>query len=149
MRGADPCVSVRDEAALFQRYAVVSGLLVSEDRAGVPVGFQKLPDQFVKRDSLRTGQINHAVQRFRHRHAGNGRSHFIGNDRLIGTERKEFVVLLEERLALAPPRPSRTMRSQACESQKPSGGKHFLELGQDFLGYIRIQLAQAAQASGL
>jgi len=72
----------RDEAALFQRYAEVSGLLVGDDRGGVTIGFQKLPDHVVERDGVRTGQINHAVQRFRHRDAGQGCGHVIGNDGL-------------------------------------------------------------------
>jgi len=63
MRGAEKLVFVRDETAGFQRDAEVSGLLVRDDRAGVTIGFQKLPDHFVKRDGVRAGQINHAVQR--------------------------------------------------------------------------------------
>ena len=65
MRGAKARVFIRNEAALFQRDAEISGLLVSDDRAGVTIGFQKLPDHFVERNGFRAGQINHAVQRFR------------------------------------------------------------------------------------
>jgi len=80
MRGAETRVSVRNEASLFQRYAEVSGLLVSDDRAGVTIGFQKLPDNFVDRDSFRAGKIDHAIQRLRNRDTGQGRGHIIGND---------------------------------------------------------------------
>lgn len=41
MRGAGKLVFVRDEAAVLQRDAEASGLLVSGDRAGVTSGFQK------------------------------------------------------------------------------------------------------------
>ena len=34
MRGAEKLVFVRDETAVFQRYAEVKGLFVSDDRAG-------------------------------------------------------------------------------------------------------------------
>src|SRR5437762_12232273 len=74
--------SVRDEAAVFQRYAEVRGLLVRDDGAGVTIGLQKLPHDFVERDWLRAGQINHAVHRFRNRDAGKDRGHVIGNEGL-------------------------------------------------------------------
>src|SRR5438046_10662945 len=44
--------SVRDEAAVFQRYAEVRGLLVRDDGAGVTIGLQKLPHDFVERDCI-------------------------------------------------------------------------------------------------
>lgn len=52
MCGAEKRVFARDEAAVFQRDAEVSGLLVSDDHTGVTIGFQKLPDHFVERDWL-------------------------------------------------------------------------------------------------
>lgn len=55
MRGAKKLVFVRDSAAVFQRYAEVSGLLVRDDRAGVTIGFQKVPDHLVERDGIRAG----------------------------------------------------------------------------------------------
>jgi hypothetical protein len=64
--------SVRDEAAVFQRYPEIRGLLVRDDGAGVTTGLQKLPRDFVERDGIRAGQINHAVHRFRNRDAGQG-----------------------------------------------------------------------------
>lgn len=53
LRGAEKLVLFRDEAVLFQRDAEVSGLLVSDDRARVAIGFQKLPDHFVERLRVR------------------------------------------------------------------------------------------------
>jgi hypothetical protein len=47
MRYAVKLGLVRDEAALLQRDVEVRGLLVRDDRAGVAIGVQKLPDDFV------------------------------------------------------------------------------------------------------
>jgi hypothetical protein len=33
-----------------------SGLLIGDDRAGIAIGFQKLPDHSVERDGVRAGQ---------------------------------------------------------------------------------------------
>lgn len=69
MRGVEKLVSIRDKAAMFQRDAEVMACS-SVMTVWEAIGFQKLPDHFVERDGFRAGQINHAVQRFRHRDAG-------------------------------------------------------------------------------
>jgi hypothetical protein len=55
MRDAEKLVFVRDETTLFQRVAEVSGLLVRDDRAGVTIRFQKLPDHFVEQNECDGG----------------------------------------------------------------------------------------------
>ena len=67
MAGAEQRVFLaRDEAALLKRRAEVVGLLVRHDRAGVVMRHEVLAHDLVKRESVRAGQFNGSIQRFRH-----------------------------------------------------------------------------------
>jgi hypothetical protein len=103
----------RDERVLLDPAAVVSGLGVAHDLARVADRLQIAGDDFVKRRSLRAGDLDDAASRRRERHIGNDGSNVVRRD---GLEQADSPT---SRMAGSSSRPSETQNLRNESGRQP------------------------------
>src|SRR6266550_3296611 len=139
--GTEQRILVWDKAARLERRAEVVGLLVCHDCARIVMCREVSAHELVKRDSVRAGNFNGSILRFRDRNFGEVSSEIVREDGLKQNRREANCL------------PARRLISNASNEFKELRRAHNRvrnrrSLNQFFLGHFRAQISARRKSVG-